>query len=250
MTPALPERSSLTVAILGAVVVSLSYCALLLDKETVKWAAAEDRPFEYGGAICFALTGFMLLWLFFKSRPGNNFFAFQTTRNVFFALLAAAFLFAAGEEVSWGQRLLKFQVPDIVLEENLQNEFNIHNLKIFHPRDADGNFKSGLNGWLTIERLFSLFWLGFCVITPLAYHYIAPLRRLISALNLPVAGLAIGLLFPLNYAISKILESILTGEAEALGWPMIEIKESTFAFLFMLVAWDFVARHRAASQEA
>ena len=107
--------------------------------------------------------------------------------------------------------------------------------------------KTGLEGWLTIERLFGLFWLGFCVLTPLAFRFVAPLRRFISRLNLPVVALAVGLLFPFNYAITKVLERFTTGDAADLKWPMIEIKESTFAFLFMLVAWEFLARRRAST---
>jgi len=244
------DRSNRPLAAFGAVTVSLCYCALLLDPQTVKWVADEDRPFEYGGAMCFALASVMFLWMYCKSLAGNNFAIIRTKRNAFFALLAAVFLFAAGEEISWGQRLFNFEVPDIVLAQNLQNEFNIHNLKIFHTRDEHGVFKSGLHKWLTIERMFALFWLGFCVLTPLAYRFITPLRRLITAINLPVVGLTIGLLFPFNYAITKFLESILIGPLEELGYPMIEIKESTFAFLFMLVAWDFVARHRAANSSS
>ncbi len=37
-------------------------------------------------------------------------------------------LFVAGEEISWGQRLLAFEPPEIFLEQNFQQEFNLHNL--------------------------------------------------------------------------------------------------------------------------
>lgn len=43
-------------------------------------------------------------------------------------LLALFCVFVAGEEISWGQRLLAFKPPDIFLEENFQQEFNVHNL--------------------------------------------------------------------------------------------------------------------------
>lgn len=247
MTHAPTERSNVPLALFGAVVVMLSYCALLFDKPMARWVAAEDGPFEYGGAICFALAGFMFLWMFFKSRAGNDFFVFRTKRNVFFALLAVVFIFAAGEEISWGQRILNIDLPETVQAENLQGELNIHNLKLFHPRDEHGMTKSGLERWLTLERLFGLFWLGFCVLTPLAFRFVAPLRRFISRLNLPVVALAVGLLFPFNYAITKVLERFTTGDDADLMWPMIEIKESTFAFLFVLVAWEFLARRRAST---
>ncbi len=37
-------------------------------------------------------------------------------------------VFVAGEEISWGQRLLAFQPPEIFLQENYQQELNVHNL--------------------------------------------------------------------------------------------------------------------------
>ena len=89
------DRSNLPLAAFGAVIVSLCYCALLLDPQTVKWVADEDRPFEYGGAICFALASFMFLWMYRKSRPGNNFAIIRTKRNAFFALLAACLLYTS-----------------------------------------------------------------------------------------------------------------------------------------------------------
>lgn len=45
----------------------------------------------------------------------------------FFAVLALACFYAAGEEISWGQRIFEYEVPEIFEEQNLQNETNLHN---------------------------------------------------------------------------------------------------------------------------
>ena len=42
--------------------------------------------------------------------------------------LALCCLFVAGEEISWGQRLLGFVPPEAFLKHNVQQEFEIHNL--------------------------------------------------------------------------------------------------------------------------
>lgn len=42
--------------------------------------------------------------------------------------LAVFSLFVAGEEISWGQRLLQFRPPAFFLEKNAQQETNLHNL--------------------------------------------------------------------------------------------------------------------------
>ncbi len=39
-------------------------------------------------------------------------------------------VFIAGEEISWGQRILGFATPDFLLNLNAQGEFNLHNIKI------------------------------------------------------------------------------------------------------------------------
>ena len=44
------------------------------------------------------------------------------------AALAAALLFAAGEEISWGQRILDVETPDVLIDGNGQDELNLHNL--------------------------------------------------------------------------------------------------------------------------
>ena len=44
---------------------------------------------------------------------------------------ALVFLFGAGEEISWGQRLFGIEeIPGYFSENNVQNELNFHNLKI------------------------------------------------------------------------------------------------------------------------
>ena len=42
--------------------------------------------------------------------------------------VAAFCVFVAGEEISWGQRLLAFKPPEVFLQENFQQELNVHNL--------------------------------------------------------------------------------------------------------------------------
>lgn len=47
---------------------------------------------------------------------------------VFF--MGLLFFFGAGEEISWGQRIFNIESGDFFKENNLQNETNLHNLKI------------------------------------------------------------------------------------------------------------------------
>jgi len=47
--------------------------------------------------------------------------------RLFFSALALACLYVAGEEISWGQRLLNLSTPEFFNEHNLQKETNLHN---------------------------------------------------------------------------------------------------------------------------
>lgn len=49
---------------------------------------------------------------------------------IFFFLSMLVFIFGAGEEISWGQRLLGVQTGDYFLENNYQGETNLHNLEV------------------------------------------------------------------------------------------------------------------------
>ena len=49
----------------------------------------------------------------------------------FAVLFGVVFLFGAGEEVSWGQRLFGLQTPEWFTEHNQQSEINLHNLEVF-----------------------------------------------------------------------------------------------------------------------
>lgn len=46
-----------------------------------------------------------------------------------FLIAMIAFLFIAGEEISWGQRIIGFSTPEEIAQNNTQFEFNVHNNK-------------------------------------------------------------------------------------------------------------------------
>jgi hypothetical protein len=84
--------------------------------------------------------------------------------------LALFCVFVAGEEISWGQRLLGFRPPNFFLEKNYQQEANLHNL---------------LKNILDTRFVVMAIALGYGVIAP----YLARLKVLPAALA-PAASLA------------------------------------------------------------
>jgi hypothetical protein len=81
--------------------------------------AQEDELVEWGSAWAFLLASLLHLALALRCRP----------LQAWFSLGVAAFcLFVAGEEVSWGQRLVGYRPPAYFLEHNFQQELNVHNV--------------------------------------------------------------------------------------------------------------------------
>ena len=81
----------------------------------------EDSYVENLTAILLFLTGLLLVNVATMER--------RIFQRCVYILGCVAFMFAAGEEISWGQRIFDFETPDILMEMNRQNEFNIHNIK-------------------------------------------------------------------------------------------------------------------------
>jgi hypothetical protein len=85
----------------------------------------------------------------------------------FFAGLAAFCLFVAGEEISWGQRLLGYRPPAYLLQHNFQQEMNLHNIVDDTLRQA---------AFLTIV-------LGYGVVLPASFR-VRAVRRLGEGLGI------------------------------------------------------------------
>lgn len=75
----------------------------------------EDRPIEWWTACLFLLAGAIRLRTAVRDRRAFDF------------LVGLFCIFVAGEEISWGQRLLGFTPPAVFLEHNHQQELTLHN---------------------------------------------------------------------------------------------------------------------------
>jgi len=215
---------------------------VLLGEKTLSFLTTEDGLIESAGALFFFAAAMLFLILFWKDKLGNDLFLFRTGKNVFYLLLAFLFLVAAGEEISWGQRILNFRTPEVFEQKNVQKELNIHNLDIFHGMDKSGERKSFWGLLLNLDRLFSLFWLFFCFIMPVMASYRPNFHKLMNRLNIPLVPVWLGLAFIGNYVFSKVFEQFYT-EKWVLS-AITEVKETGFAFLFMMIGLWFWFSHR------
>lgn len=134
---------------------------------------------------------------------------------VFWGLTAFLFFFAAGEEISWGQRIFGIETPEFFMNKNLQNETNLHNLEI-------GGFK--LNKWIFSRLLFAVMGFYLIALRPLTF-WLTPVRKLVSLFQVPLARWSYILLL----LVATIAFSTITLLKKS------ELIEFAFAAVFMLI---------------
>ncbi|MEM9088774.1 MAG: hypothetical protein AAGC93_08535 [Cyanobacteria bacterium P01_F01_bin.53] len=211
---------------------------IIPNTQSVVALAREDGFFEYAGAFLFLFSGVLFLMNFWKGRKRGKPFSF---RNTLFLLLGLVFLLGFFEEISWGQRIFDIPTPEGLKAINTQDELNFHNLSFWNDRDENGARVSGWKQMFTVTRMFSLFWFSFCCLIPTVYQCFGPARKRLERIAFPIVPLSIGGFFMVNYLMLKILTPYVD---TLLQYPMVEVSESTSAFLFFLVSLWFV-NHRA-----
>lgn len=154
-------------------------------------AMQEDRATEWATAAFFAAAAMFALRRAWRGRAPAD-------------LMVAMFcIAAAGEEISWGQRLVGFTPPELFLANNVQQEANLHNLvEVF-----------GQPKWTLIAVLAA-----YGVAAPLLVIQVAPLRRLAARLGFTAPPLALVPWFGIVITIMVLYPVRFTGEwAEALA---------------------------------
>lgn len=222
----LNERSSLSRA--DCVLFGLAYATLIFTviyyvtgmHEAFRLGfAAEDGPVEWGTAICLLLSSAVLVRNALVLRARRNRAAALLTG--FYALL---FFFAAGEEISWGHRLFGWQAGAFFLENNAQQETNLHNLVVGDVKLVKTVFGSGL----------SVVILLYLLVLPMLHARVAAVRRVIDRLAIPVAD-------------TRHMVLALAATLVVLGVQMMTKWES-YEFVFSLLTVSIFLRPRNASQ--
>jgi len=187
------RRSALVIALLPVVliagVVLLAVLSLVMKAQfrpVFRWVTAEDSILEWGqflfvfvSSLIFARIGLRLI------RTG------QHAVGVLYMVLALGAFFAAGEEISWGQRIFGWGTPEELDAINHQGETNVHNIR-------------------TVQQLF-----GFVVLFGGMYGTIVPLlanrfwsgrsRMPLQFLAVPPLFLSTSFLMPFGYRLFRIV---------------------------------------------
>lgn len=141
--------------------------------------AAEDGPVETATALFLLIASLVLgkhaLALSAKGRRG------AAGLMLFYALL---FFLAAGEEISWGQRIIGWESGEFFQENNQQVETNVHNLVVFGSQLTKTLFGPVLTAIILV----------YLVVLPLLYVRTDRVQRLSDRFVVPVPWLKHGII--------------------------------------------------------
>lgn len=152
-----------------------------------------------------------------------------------------------GEEISWGQRIFGWNTPESWAEISAQKETTFHNLWLFQTTNSGGSRKSFLGLFLNMSRLFSIFWLVYCVFIPVVNRYSRIAKSLFDQVSLPICPLWISFLFLTNYLAFHSSVSIYSDLSHSVYGSLNELKETNYAFIFMVFAiYEFIGLKRNA----
>jgi len=173
--------------------------------------AREDGAIEYATFVFLLLISLLQFYRLFAVGKNKK---ILWKVSVFF--LAILFLFGAGEEISWGQRIFGIQSGDFFSNNNLQRETNLHNLKI-------GDVK--LNT-LIFSQLLTAIMALYLLLMPFLYRKFTWAKNLVDSFVVPVPQNTHILAFLINTLFIVILPNL------SRKW---EVYELFFAAIFWLI---------------
>jgi hypothetical protein len=118
-----PNQVLALITKLGMPLLTMGICVLfILNPDFADVVSREDKTVENITALAAALASAFCVGAAFTKFARQN-------RLVFFAtiIVAIGFFVIAGEEISWGQRIFGFESNDWFVENNWQEETNLHN---------------------------------------------------------------------------------------------------------------------------
>lgn len=115
----------------------------------------EDGPLENATAILTLMSSLFVAGIIVKCKKTLMFRKFSDYAMT--VLLFLSLIFYTGEEISWGQRIFGFDTPNIMQDVNVQQEFNLHNLKFIHLY-KDGIFSIAVLIWGVILPVVKMFY--------------------------------------------------------------------------------------------
>jgi hypothetical protein len=122
-------------------------------------------------------------------------------------VLGALFVFGAGEEISWGQRILGVESPEFFKANNAQQETNLHNLVV-------GEVKINR---LVFGKILAVVVVTYVLILPVLYRRLDAVRRFVDGWAIPLPRWVHIGVYLLIAALATFIPSSRKGEILELG---------------------------------
>lgn len=106
--------------------VVVSLCVKIVTPDLYRYSYREGGVLESATTLAFLAAGGIAALLAARLWRDRS-----TVLALLYAGLAAGMVFAAMEEISWGQRILNIEPPEYFVEQSTKEEINVHNLKQF-----------------------------------------------------------------------------------------------------------------------
>lgn len=170
----------------------------------------EDGYAESGTALFLFSSSLLLIYRLIKL------YKFKKPLWIFGMLaIALVFLFGAGEEISWGQRIFNVESSEYFLENNAQGETNLHNMVV------DGKKINKI----IFSQLLTAILIIYLIITPILYRKVAAIKKLADNFAVPIVKWHHTIAFLLSTAVLIFMPS-------NRKW---ELYELAFAVIFFLI---------------
>lgn len=209
------SKTSLTITekcilLLVSVILITGYILFYTDVSLFETYIREDGIVEWLTVLGLLLGVVVCVGRFISLRPYKNWWFLFVVLD-----MAILLFFVAGEEISWGQRILGIKSSEFFLEKNAQGETNLHNLVVDGVKLNKIIFSIGLVAVLAF----------FLLIIPLLYRKNARVRKWIDQSAIPI---------PRLYQLISML--VLFGLTELIRHgKRAEILEAGITLLFFLV---------------
>lgn len=208
--PTISLFEKLTLIVLAVVTVIGVYLGWkepeFLDQEYLK----EDGWIENLTAVVLFASGLLLLARLWAGRSKGWIFIVVT------GLACLAFLFVAGEEISWGQRIFDRESSEFFQDNNAQGETNLHNLE----------FNGVKINKLIFGQLLTVFIVIYIIIWPLLRHFSPKAKRVTDQLFVPVPRLHQSIAYLLIMGAIMLMDS-------SKKWELLEFDSVLIFFLIL-----------------
>ncbi|NMM48550.1 hypothetical protein [Marinigracilibium pacificum] len=161
-------RYIITILLLIIIVCSILY---FINKDLFLKYTNEDGLIEnLTAGVCFFFSVFLLI-RYIKASKNRS-----TSWKIVNILMILGLFFVFGEEISWGQRIFDIESNEFFLENNKQQETNLHNLKVLGI---------GVNK-LIFGKLLTLIFGFYFLFGYVLYKKVPSIKKIVNDLGIPI----------------------------------------------------------------